>query len=508
MQNLITSNYEHRLAYHYHQIDNRGLLINAAKKQQALVQCENELENNCRFLSSLWNIPVFIGVENAPDGDIKGMNLNSSSGDGSLINNLKRLGYDVPKIRKKDEETDQYGLEESAGKMALIKLLADPSLWPSPYAGEGIKRLLETKEAITFRNRYLNARLYNNIYFSNYNVAATKTGRRGSKKNIFGFGGNAQNFPSRGRLSSLWKECIISRPGRIFFFVDQVSAEDWPVQALSENYAALAQMRQGINRHYIFASQIFNVSVDDLKAARSSRDGLFTDAQIADAELKYYMGKKGRHSNNYGMQPTRFSEALAAEGGHTVDIKTCKEILAKVDQIDPNVKRIFHKYIQDRLASSSHSLQTPLGRERAFLGLRSGEKNYSILNEAYAYVPQSTVGDNTGLAVCGIEEGNKNTDSYIVQEGHDSIVQECGDREEELLRVFYNTQGAFKRTITFHNGVQIEIPIEGMVGFDWKHKFLMKEYNEDELIRCYREAKKEHESHECRDTGEYQEVGS
>jgi hypothetical protein len=126
-----------------------------------------------------------------------------------------------------------------------------------------------------------------------------------------------------------------------------------------------------------------------------------------------------------------------------------------------------------------------LGRERQFLGLRSGEKNYSIFNEAYSYIPQSTVGDNTGLAVCELEKCH----NYILQDGHDSLCQELPDNESELRRVFANTAKAFKRVITFHNGVQIEIPIEGMIGYDWLHKEKMKVYTEDCLIETYRKVK-------------------
>jgi hypothetical protein len=489
LQNLITSNYEHRLAFHFHNIDRRGLLIHPDLKEQARLKCEEELTNNCAYLSNFWNTEVYIGSENAPENPTRPtMNLNANSGNNTVLINLTRLGYNVPKIRKKNIETDSYELEESAGELALVKLLADPSRWPSPSAGEGIKKLLETREVITFRNRYINARLYHNIYFANHNVAATVTGRRGSKKTIFGFGGNDQNFPSRGRLSDIWKECVVVRPGKLFFFVDQVSAEDWPVQALSENHTALAQMIAGVNRHYIFASQIFGLSVDELKKKRSNKDGSYTKEQQDEAEMQYYMGKKARHSNNYGMQPTTFSEALAKEGGFTVPIEACKNILSIVDRIDPNVKRIFHKYIQDKLANSAHMLQTPLGRERAFLGLRSGEKNYSILNEAYSYVPQSTVGDNTGLAVCELEACH----NYILQDGHDSLCQEIPDNEQTLRTVFKNTANAFKRRITFHNGVEIEIPIEGQIGFNWKDKIKLEEYSEDCLMNAYKELKEKY----------------
>lgn len=487
MQNLINSTYEHNLAYCFHNIDNRGLLIDTKKKETVRIAVQDELDRNCSYLAQLWNFPVYIGAENAPADKVDKTNALNINSPEKVLERLKSLGYNVPKVRKKDEETDEYKFEDSAAKLALVKVLSDPTRWPSQGAGEGIKKLLELKEAITFRNRYLNAKLLRDIYYSNYNVAATLTGRRGSKKNIFGLGGNSQNFPSRGRLSGLWKECIIARKGRIFFFVDQVSAEDWPVQALSNNDTALDEMRRGVNRHYNFASKIFNISVQDLKNARDNVGGLYTPEQVETAEMQYYMGKKGRHSNNYGMQPTRLSESLAAEGGFTVPVETCKNILTIVDRIDPNVKRIFHKYIQECLASSEHKLITPLGRERQFLGLRSGEKNYSIFNEAYSYIPQSTVGDNTGLAVCELEKCN----NYILQDGHDSLCQELPDREEELRTVFKDTQNAFKRTITFHNGVQIDIPIEGQIGRNWKNKYKMKHYTEEELIRVYREMKED-----------------
>jgi hypothetical protein len=489
MQNLINSTYEHQLAYHFHQIDKRGLLINTEKKKIVEQQCEEELKNNCLELSRLWNCPVYIGIDNRPADSTAAINLNAPL---KVLESLKHLGYNVPQIRKKNTETDEYEMKDSAGELALIKLLADPSRWPSPSAGDGIKKLLETREVITFKNRYINAKLYKDVYYANHNVAATVTGRRGSKKTIFGFGGNDQNFPSRGRLSDSWKECVVARPGRLFFFVDQVSAEDWPVQALSQNHTALAQMIAGVNRHYIFASQIFGIPIDDLKKIRANKDGSYTKEQQEAAELQYYMGKKARHSNNYGMQPTTFSEALAKEANYTMPVSACKDILNIVDRIDPNVKRIFHKYIQEELAKPAHLLRTPLGRERQFLGLRSGEKNYSLLNEGYAQIPQSVVGDNTGLAVCEIEQNY----NYILQDGHDSLCQEPMDNEHELRRVFEVTKRAFDRDITFHNGITINIPIEAQIGYDWKNKIKLEHYTEDALMDAYKQVKQKYHQKE------------
>lgn len=496
MQNLINSTFEHALAYALHHIDNRGLLIDQNKLSIARQHAEDELKTNCAQISNIIGMPVYIGAENKPDKDTASLNLNAPA---KVLDYLKNAGFNVPKIRKKNEDTDEYEMEDSVNKLALQILLSDPTRWPigtqnnmpGMTGGDLVRLLLQTKETITFRNRYINVKLHNSVYYCNSNVAATVTGRRGTKKNIFGFGGNNQNFPARGRLSDSWKECIISRPNTLFFIVDQISAEDWPVQALAENHTALDEMRRGINRHYQFASNIFGISVADLKYLRSDKNPDLISR--TDAEMKYYFGKKGRHSNNYGTQARRMSESLAAEG-YTVPIPMCKNILDIIDRTDPNVKRIFHKYIQDELSKSSHRLTTPLGRERQFFGLRSGEKNYSILNEAYAWIPQSTIGDNTGLAILQLEQQRNFTyaNSNVIQESHDSICQECADNESELIGVFKDTKDAFNRTITFHNGISIEIPIEGMLCFNWKNKVKIENWSEDGVREAYKKLKEQY----------------
>lgn len=471
----VSSSYEHALGAAYHQIDNRGLQLDVKELETIRNDVKAELNNHCFYLSNAWGFPVYIGKENDSKKD-QALNLNSPV---KVLERLTALGYKVPKIRKKDEETDEYEMKESANELALRQLLAEPTLWPNPMAGEPIKKLLEVKEVVTFKNKYVNANLYKGQYFSNYNVAATNSGRRGSKKNVFGLGGNAQNFPARGRLSDLWKRCITARPGRLFFFVDQMQAEDWPVQALAQNFPALDDMQKGINRHYKFASAIFNRSIDDLKRGRASGDH--------QAEMEYNLGKRGRHANNYGMQPPRLSEILAGEG-YSVSKAVCTMILETINRIDPNVKGVFHKYIQETLMDC-RILRTPLGRERQFFGLRSGEKNYQVFNEAYSYLPQSTVGDNTGMAIlylCGLCD-------YVVQESHDSIVQEIPDNEESILTTLRNTRDSFKRVIRFHNGIEIEIPIEGALGYDWYDKVKINdkgwEFTEEKALEAYAKLK-------------------
>jgi hypothetical protein len=154
-----------------------------------------------------------------------------------------------------------------------------------------------------------------------------------------------------------------------------------------------------------------------------------------------------------------------------------------VNNADPNIASVFHKYIEDQLFSKKF-LRTPLGRERLFFGLRPNDKNWDIINEACAYIPQSVVGDNTGLAVTYLDNRFNGRD-YIVHDGHDSLCQEVPDSFDTLRSVFNETRESFNRTITFDNGIEINIPIEAELGYDWNNTVKVREMSEDALREAY-----------------------
>ena len=128
-------------------------------------------------------------------------------------------------------------------------------------------------------------------------------------------------------------------------------------------------------------------------------------------------------------------------------------------------------------------LRNPFGRERHFHGLRQGEANFEIFNEAYSYIPQSTVGDNTGFAVLYLDGVN----DYIVNECHDSINQECPNDEQTIRRVYAETQRAFDRRITFHNGISVQIPIEAEFGFNLEDTVKVKDFTEENCVKAWKE---------------------
>jgi hypothetical protein len=245
--------------------------------------------------------------------------------------------------------------------------------------------------------------------------------------------------------------------------VDQISAEDWPVSALSQNHQALLELREGkIDRHSKLASAIFNIPL----AAKSTQE--WKDS------MERYLGKKTRHASNYDMRAGRMADALAQEGFSFSETQ-CKILLDKMHVIDPNIKNVFHKYIQDTI-SRTHMLVTPFGRERQFLGARPNDHNSTVFKEAYAYIPQSVVGDNTGFALLALCTKYPTSEQYIVQEGHDSIVQDVPEDVETVYKVLLRTCGAFDRKIKFHNGIEVQIPIEAEIGFDFQTTVKVKQF--------------------------------
>ena len=474
----ITSSYEHKLQAIYYDIANRGIRIDPAKIKTARAFVKSELARNMGIAANQWNIKLFIGANNNPNLGLKkddpnvvdAYNLNSTSGEKSLLKMLQRLGYTVPKISKRNAE-GEYESKYSTNELALQRILRD-NQFNYPSGDPAIQAILAVRELSKLDSSYLSARFYRSpsgdlFYLSSYNVAGTLTGRRASRKHTFGYGNNAQNFPKHGTVAKLFRESLIARPGRIFLMVDQKSAEEWPVSALAENHQAITDMINNINRHIKRAVYIFNIP----ESSRTEQD--WKDS------IEYYLGKKTGHANNYGMKENTMAESLIREG-FWIPVASCKAMLAALNKLEPNTHGVFHKYVEDTIYAT-RMLRTPFQRERQFIGLRPNDANIKLLNEAYSWIPQSVVGDNTGFAVAYL--GNTSgTASFVVQEGHDSIVNDISDTPDSLWNCLNSVIASFNRRIIFHNGIQVEIPIEAEIGYDFATTVKVKDLSYDGLV--------------------------
>ena len=460
MSDRITSSYLHALQACYYDIGERGIRVDRDRLERAKLVVAAMIEEQLRIASAQWGIRVYIGAENAVKGDTNSVNLNSTGGEASLLKKMQSLGYKVPLITKKNNEGD-YESKYSTGELALQKMLAT-NQFNHPNGDNAIRAILRVRELGKLNSAYLNAKLSKRgdyyYFLSGYNVAGTLTGRRSSKKHAFGFGNNGQNFPSHSDIAGIFRTCLVARPKNILLSVDQVQAEDWPVSALSQNTQALIELRTGVDRHSKLATAIFGQNVPsktDPAWDKSKHEGM------------RYMGKKVRHARNYGMRAQRMSDSLAQEG-KVVNVQMCQVLLDKAAAVDPSVTAVFHTYIRSCL-ERNQTLYSPFGWERQFLSVRPNSDNNSIFNEAYSWIPQHTVGANTGFAVFYLEE-NYPENQCIIQEGHDSIVQDIPCSAECILQTLERTSKAFDRKIKFHNGIEIQIPIEAELSYDFDLK--------------------------------------
>lgn len=461
----IGAEYLHKLQAIYHRIDSRGIIVDRKRLEDASTYINQDIHKQCSIVSNVWGITCYIGAGNKPDSNTNiSINLNSSSGSNTPLAYLKKMGFKIPKVSARDEDGN-YIQKESLAELTLQKIYAENQF--NTLGGDpAIRALLRIRELSTLRARYINANLYHtngcDLFITNYNCAGTVTGRRGSRKHSFGYGGNAQNFPKHGELAKIFRRCLVARAGKIFLMVDQMQAEDWPTSALANNTEALDDLKAGVDRHRKLGCLIFDIPWDH-----------YSDKEWKDS-IERFLGKKTRHANNYGMRGNTMSDSLAKEG-HSLTPAQCQAILDKVNKVDPSVDGVFHAYVKREL-DNGRRLSTPFGRERIFFGLRPGESgsNNKIFNEAYSYIPQSTVGDNTGFTVYEMERGSERTSGRIIQESHDSFVQEIDDDPETIWNFLQATKVASTRTIRFHNGIEINIPWEAELGYDFYHTGALK----------------------------------
>jgi hypothetical protein len=436
------------LARAFHQIDKRGILTDSSALAILRRDILKELDEKCVTISNnLKGKPVVYSKEQA-ERLAKALGI-----DPKEVLNLSS----VPQLKEvlKNElhiklKVDRYTKKESTGEESLNEAFAATS---NPV----LKDTLRIRELTKVLGTYVDSRLNAGVFYSCYSVTGTVTGRRASRKNFLGFGSNGQNQPKHSDLGKRFRGTFIARPGYIFVACDQVQAEDWIVQGIiadvSGHKKGVEELQAGVDRHQRLAAQIFGLPLD--KCGKDS--------------LERYLGKKTRHAGNYGMQADKMAAVLAAEG-YSIDKKFCAAVLQKFHEVEPYIQQVFHKYIEHELCTKK-LLVTPFGRARVFHGLRPYGDNGKIFREGYAQIPQSTVGDNTGMAILYCE---RFWPGFVLQDGHDAILGEAEDNLESIWNAMQLLRKAFHRIIRFPNGFELEIPIEFELGYSLAPKETIK----------------------------------
>lgn len=434
-------NYELPLARRFFYSDRRGLRVDTTKLAELRKFVLSELASACTELGRELGRPVApssIAARQLEDSlHVPALNVASPL---QIKNLLTDLGIKL----KKDRKTHK----ESTGEETLNEAFA-------ATGNKSLKHILRIRELNKILGTNINTRLLNGTFYFSSNPAGTLGGRRSSRKNFLGYGSNAQNQPKHTDLGHRLREVYVARPGKILISCDQYQAEDWIVQGIIADVCGdmhgIEELRSGVDRHQRLASQIFGIPLE------RCRKGYF------DPELGLeprYLGKKTRHAGDYGMQADKMAAEIAKEGGR-VPKEVCDMVLRRFHSLEPNIKNVFQRWVEDQVLRSRR-LVSPLGRVRDFYGINPYRDNSKIFREAYSYIPQTTVGDNTGMAILVIEDLMP---GVFIKEDHDAVLLEVKDHIGDIQYALWTLNKAFDRVIRFPNGFELKIPIEVEIGY-------------------------------------------
>ena len=431
------------LARCFYKINKRGITVDTVRLQSLREFIQRELDVSCQKIQTTCKKVVI--PQAPPKTKPNPLVLNLSSGP-QVIEQLKSFGITPPKKKRADNTWSESSDEESINEM---------------FAETGhpfLKELLRVRELNKLLGTYVNVELERCVLYGAYFVTGTVSGRRSCRENYLGLGTNLQNQPKHTDLASRYRECLVSRPGRIFVKCDQVSAEDWIVQGIiadqSGDRQGLNELLQGVDRHAELAAFIFGKPV----------------MQCGKDTPERFMGKKVRHAGNYDMEAFCLAAEMAKEGS-VVKQSFCEWLLERFHAKNPGIKHVFHCYVQEELRVR-RCLTTPFGFTRQFFALRDYGDNKKIMKEGYAQIPQGTVGTNTGMAILWLEQ---NHPGYVILDDHDAVTLEVDDTLDSILDATSWLREAFNRLIRFPKGLTLTIPIEVELGYN---------LNEMKTVKC------------------------
>jgi len=250
---------------------------------------------------------------------------------------------------------------------------------------------------------------YDGRYRTSYQIVGTETGRTSTKtlkppSRPEPIGLAFQTLTKHSELGEDVMSMFAPDPGYVYLECDFSQAEARVVDLLSEDYEGLEEYGK-IDKH--------------LKTARIVL-GLAPDFPLSKKSPERFLGKTSRHAGSYDMGKNRAMIQMntdAKKYGIKLRISEYKagKILENFHAAYPKIRNVFHVEVQNALAKGGRILCNPFGRKREFGG-RWGDR---LFKEAYAFIPQSTVGDAIKRAMLYVKD--RIPEARIVMEKHDSM---------------------------------------------------------------------------------------
>ena len=309
-----------------------------------------------------------------------------------------------------------------------------------------------------------------------YNLAGTTSFRLASRRLLNKWGTNVQNFPKNLR------KLFIADPCKVIVQADQAGAEALVVSYLCRAGNFRKLFLNGVKSHVYVAMRLFQdvweaelgesikdyctASAEDLvklpkwaelKKLISSSDGWSADKRY------YFMAKMVCHASNYGMKAPTFRVNVLQKSGGAVNLSNKKAtyFLETYHTLFPEIR----KWHNDTIAElkRTRTLRNLFGYPRMF----TQPIEPSMYKEAYAFVPQSTVGCITNIAFTDLYHNPRIQElgADVLQNNHDSVLLQCyADCATEVAEIACE---ALNQEMVSPQGETFKMRSEAMIGPNW-----------------------------------------
>lgn len=322
------------------------------------------------------------------------------------------------------------------------------------------------------------------LYNCRYNISGTNTMRLSSAKLLNIYGNNSQNFEKELR------RIIVASIGKILVQVDQAGAEALVVAYLCRNGNFRQLFLNGIKSHVFVAMHLFCEQWEELMQCRLDN---YVNAPIAElkklprwkelerwikesdkwpANKRYYhIAKMVCHASNYGMKaPTfRLNVLEKSEGKINLSLKEAQTYLTTYHSLFPEIQE-WHAATVFELRKN-RVLRNLFGFPRVF----TGPEGDDLYKEAYAFVPQSTVGTITNMCItecqqrCEIDPIFLEAAVDMLQNNHDSCLLQCNVGTEN--RIYPEIQKHMNRELVSPRGEQFRMKSGVSIGYNWSDMY-------------------------------------
>jgi hypothetical protein len=177
----------------------------------------------------------------------------------------------------------------------------------------------------------------------------------------------------------------------------------------------------------------------------------------------YTTSKQVCHSSNYGIRPNTFAlNTLEKSKGRIVLSKDqCEKYLSFYHSLFPEIQD-WHREVQRQL-EATRTLYNLFGYPRYF----SGELNESSIKEAFAFVPQSTVGCITAKAYTKLQQfiEEQHLQWNLLADTHDSYLVEAPD--DEVLDCVKIMKSFMEQDLISPRQEAFKMKAECSIGYNW-----------------------------------------